>query len=153
MADYGAEAAVMTSSTSAPLEIRRVIAAPTEEVFAAWLDQDGMRQWFSPTGLATVTADFRPGGSFRLVIADENVSIDATGVFRVIAPPQLLVFTWRSRYTGGRDTLVTIRLTSHGPSNTEIDLTHEQLPVDQVRPHTWGWTRILEHLDAYLARK
>ena len=66
----------MTNSTSAPLEIRRVIAAPIEEVFAAWLDQDGMREWFTPSGAATMTADFRPGGSFHLVMSDENVSVE-----------------------------------------------------------------------------
>jgi hypothetical protein len=48
---------------------------------------------------------------------------------------------------------VTIQLTSHGGSNTEIDLTHEHLPVDQAKPHASGWIRILEHLDEYLARK
>jgi uncharacterized protein YndB with AHSA1/START domain len=142
----------MTTSTAAPLEIRRVIAAPIEEVFAAWLDQNGMREWFSPSGAATMTADFRPGGSFHLVMSDENVSVEPTGVFRVIDPPRLLVFTWRSQYTGGRDTLVSVRLTSRGPSDTEVKLTHEQLPVDQIEPHTQGWTRILEHLDAHLGR-
>jgi uncharacterized protein YndB with AHSA1/START domain len=86
MADYGAEAAMMTSGTSTPLEIRRMLAAPIEDVFAAWIDQDGMREWFSPTGVAEVTADFRPGGSFRLGIVDGNVSIDCTGVFRIVDP-------------------------------------------------------------------
>jgi uncharacterized protein YndB with AHSA1/START domain len=134
-----------------PVEVRRIIAAPVAEVFAAWLDPEGMREWFNPFGTATMTADFRPGGSFRLVMSDAEATIEHTGVYREIDPPRMLVFTWRSQNTENRDTLVSIRFFALGEDRTELVLTHELLPLDQVEPHTNGWTQILEHLDAHLA--
>jgi uncharacterized protein YndB with AHSA1/START domain len=113
-----------------PIEVRRVIAAPIDEVFAAWLDADGMREWMSPMGTASMTADFRPGGSFRLVMLHGETSIEHVGVYRVIDPPHRIVFTWKSQYTGQIDTLVTIDLRSLGAEETEIVVTHEMLPAD-----------------------
>ncbi|HTE84512.1 MAG TPA: SRPBCC domain-containing protein [Dehalococcoidia bacterium] len=137
-------------ANAAPIEIRRVIAAPVDDVFAAWVDPASMREWFNPFGRAAMTADFREGGSFRLVMSDEHLSVEHTGVYRVIDPPNRLVFTWRSQYTGNRDTLVSIHLFPLGDDQTELVLTHELLPSDEVEPHTGGWTQILEQLDAYL---
>jgi uncharacterized protein YndB with AHSA1/START domain len=143
----------MTNNPEAPIVIRRVLPAPIEEVFAAWVDVDGIQEWFSPIGTASMTADCRPGGRFRLVMSDESQSIEHTGKYRVVDPPNLLVFTWRSQFTGGRDTLVTVRLTPSGPDRTELELTHELLPTDEVQPHTGGWGTILDRLQAYVQRR
>lgn len=130
--------------------VRRILSAPPEEVFAAWTDPEGMRQWMSPMGSAAMTMDLRVGGEFELVMADEHLEIHHSGVYRDIEPPSLLAFTWRSEYTGGRETLVTVRLTPHGEDQTELVLTHEQLPPDQVKPHGHGWQLIVAKLEAYL---
>jgi uncharacterized protein YndB with AHSA1/START domain len=143
----------MAHSNDTPIVIRRVLPAPIEEVFAAWIDAEGMRDWFSPIGSASMTADCRPGGRFRLVMSDESQSIEHTGEYRVVDPPNLLVFTWRSQFTGGRDTLVTVRLKPAGADSTELELTHELLPMDEVQPHTGGWETILERLQVYVQRR
>jgi uncharacterized protein YndB with AHSA1/START domain len=135
-----------------PIEVRRVIAAPIDEVFAAWLDADGMREWMSPMGTASMTADFRPGGAFRLVMLQGDTSIEHTGVFREIDPPYRLVFTWRSDFTAGRDTLVTVELFVRSAEQTEVVLRHELVPEGKAEPHRDGWTAILGRLAEHLPR-
>jgi uncharacterized protein YndB with AHSA1/START domain len=138
------------SSEEFPIVIRRLLPAPIQEVFAAWTDAAAMTDWFSPFGAASMTADFRPGGRFRLVMTHGSQSIEHTGEYRTVDPPTLLVFTWRSQFTGGRDTLVTIRLTPTNTQETQLELTHELLPIDQVEPHTGGWGQILGRLQKRL---
>ena len=79
-----------------------------------------MAQWMTPAGTASAEVDLRVGGRFRLVMAYEHLRIEHTGEYQVIKPPALLVFTWRSEFTGMRDTLVTVRLTERHSHETEI---------------------------------
>jgi uncharacterized protein YndB with AHSA1/START domain len=127
--------------------VRRVFSAPIDDVFAAWTNPEAVGQWMSPIGTATMTMDFRVGGRFRLVMEHSGTSIEHLGEYRAIEPPELLVFTWRSDYTHG-ETLVTVRLRTLAPDSTELELTHEGLPEDQIESHAGGWGRILERLAA-----
>jgi uncharacterized protein YndB with AHSA1/START domain len=127
-----------------------VLPAPPEEVFAAWTDPDRAKQWMSPVGSATLTLDLRVGGRFRLVMAGEGMEIDHEGEYRAIEPPRLLQFTWRSRFTGDRDTLVTVRFEPHGDGQTEVLLTHEGLTEDEAASHSGGWDQILERLERHV---
>ena len=90
------------------------------------------------------------GGHFRLVMADEHLRIEHTGEYRVIQPPELLVFTWRSEFTGMRDTLVTVQLTERGSRETEIEVTHELATDDEASSHAGGWSQLLARLQAYV---
>ena len=68
----------------------------------------------------------------------------------VIEPPNLLVFTWRSEFTGGRDTVVTLRLTEHEADETDLELTHELRTSDEAASDAEGWSQIVTRLEAYL---
>src|SRR5690242_12592493 len=48
----------------------RIIAAPIDEVFAAFVDQQALLAWLPPTGMTGEFDHFdpRPGGSYRLVL-------------------------------------------------------------------------------------
>jgi len=48
----------------------RVIAAPPERVYAAFVDPDALTAWLAPSGMAARFERFdpRPGGSYRLVL-------------------------------------------------------------------------------------
>src|SRR5688572_19441284 len=48
----------------------RVVAAPLERVYAAFVDPDALRAWLPPQGMAARFERFdpRPGGSYRLVL-------------------------------------------------------------------------------------
>jgi glutathione S-transferase len=143
----------MADDDSATVRVRRVIKAPREAIFAAWTDPASMRHWLAPRSLtvASVKVDLRVGGAYSLVMRMENEDVPHHGVYREIAPPERLAFTWISGGTQQRETLVTIELHEH-PDGTELVLTHERLPTaDQVTRHTTGWTSIVEKLAARLS--
>src|SRR5690348_412006 len=90
--------------------VKRVVRASAADIFAAWTDPAAMAQWMTPAGTAAAEVDLRVGGRFRLVMADEHLRIEHTGEYQVIQPPSLLVFTWRSEFTGMRESLVTVQI-------------------------------------------
>jgi uncharacterized protein YndB with AHSA1/START domain len=104
----------------------------------------------SPVGSAAAEVDLRVGGRFRVVMTGEGRELEHTGEYLEVDPPRRLVFTWRSPYTGEEPSVVTVTLRPRG-EGTELALTHERLPADQVDPHAGGWGRMLERLGDVLA--
>jgi uncharacterized protein YndB with AHSA1/START domain len=140
--------------TGEALVVRRVLSAPRERVFAAWLDPASLAQWMRPGAVsrATVEVDPRVGGKFRIVMHREpgaGGDIEHWGEYLVIDPPGRLSFTWISVYTDLRPSVVTIELAERG-SATELTLTHQRLPANQVDAHRKGWTEIVQKLDVTL---
>jgi uncharacterized protein YndB with AHSA1/START domain len=132
------------------LVVRRVVPAPRERVFAAWLDPASLAQWMTP-GEATeafVEADPRVGGSFRIVMRHGrrgNRDYEHRGEYLAIQPPSLLSFTWISEATDHQPTVVTVELLERG-SDTEVVITHRRLPPTQLDSHRQGWTDVLRKL-------
>jgi uncharacterized protein YndB with AHSA1/START domain len=140
-----------TDDHAEALVVRRLLPAPREQVFAAWLDPAGMGQWMCPgdaTG-ATVEIDPRVGGRFRIVMMHGRGGEEHWGEYLAIDPPALLSFTWLSAYTDLVPTVVTIELVERG-AETELTLTHRRLPAPRVEAHREGWTDIVRKLDAAL---
>jgi uncharacterized protein YndB with AHSA1/START domain len=131
----------------AAVQIERMIPAPIEEVFEAWIDPAAMAHWLSPVGQAVVDADVRVGGKFRLSMVGDGVQIDHEGEYMTIERPRLLSFTWRSPYTGGITTVVRVTLEPHGQA-TRLVLVHERLPDETAESHRGGWASILDRLVA-----
>ena len=130
--------------------IRRVIDAPREEVFNAWLDPELLAKFMRPgeKTIATAEVDARVGGQFRIVMKHNGESADHWGEYLTIDPPSRLSFTWISKHTDLQPTVVTIELRDDGAGGTELTLTHERLPPSQIVAHRNGWTRIVETLSA-----
>lgn len=137
-------------TTDEAVRIERSLPAPIEEVFAAWTDAATMSEWFSPRGEALVEADPRPGGRLRVVMIGDGTRIEHAGRFLEVEPPTRLVFTWRSRFTGERDSRVTIELEPAG-QETRLTLAHELLTPEQAESHAGGWAGILDRLAEVLA--
>lgn len=133
----------------AKVVVRRVIAAPQEVLFNAWLDAASLAAWMRPfdTIESKVTMDPVEGGAFEIVMRMPNGEVPHHGEFVVIDPHKRLVFTWISEHTYGKSSLVTVDFMPSGKS-TEIVLTHEQLPEDKMQAHNGGWTSGLEKLAA-----
>lgn len=96
------------------LTLKRIIEAPRERVYAAWIDAEIMRQWCAPHGF-TIThgeGDIRPGGTWRCCIhSPDGVDLWLGGTYREIVPPERLVFThaWdREDGKPGQETRVTV---------------------------------------------
>ncbi len=134
----------------AAVVVRRTIAAQPEVLFDAWLDPEALAIWMRPgaTPKTVATVDARVGGRYEIVMHLESGStVPHTGVYRTIDRPRRLAFTWLSPHTDKRDTLVTVDFVARG-SNTEIIVTHEQLPENEMSGHEKGWTSALEKLAA-----
>ena len=135
------------------LVVRRHITAPRQRVFDAWLDSEAMAQWMRPGQVthSTVSLDARVGGSFRVQMhGGDGKCFDHRGEYLAIEPPSLLSFTWISRATDYKPTVVTIEFHERG-TGTELVLTHRQLSVKAIEGHRGGWTDAIRVLDETLS--
>ena len=133
---------------TATVTVRRIIPAPAEDLFDAWLDPQALSTWMRPGSIQKTTAklDVRVGGRYEILMESDTDSYPTQGEYRVIDRPRRLVFTWISRGTEHRESLVTVDFIARGES-TEVVVTHEQLPESQRSSHTDGWTSGLLRLD------
>jgi uncharacterized protein YndB with AHSA1/START domain len=139
----------MTGNEEA-IRVERLLAAPIEEVFDALTDAGRMAAWFSPVGRAEVEADAIVGGRLRVVMIDGDVRLEHDGEFLDVRRPTRLSFTWRSRFTDGRPTVVTVEL-SDEDGKTRLVLHHDRLPPEERASHAGGWGAILDRLSAVVA--
>lgn len=141
----------MTPAPAAELVVRRVIGAPRERVFAAWLDPVSLARWMCPGPVTSVDValDPRVGGRFRIVMHKPDGAVEHTGEYLAIEPPARLRFTWISVNTDGRPSEVAIEFLDRGAA-TELVLTHRGLPQRQVEGHRQGWTDIVRKLEETL---
>jgi uncharacterized protein YndB with AHSA1/START domain len=133
---------------TAAVVVRRTISASAEELFDAWLDPQAMAIWMRPNSIQTTvaTVDPRVGGRYEIVMRSATETYPHTGVYRVINRPRQLAFTWISRGTEQRESLVTVDFVARGAA-TEVVVTHEQLTEGAVPSHTDGWTSALARLE------
>jgi glutathione S-transferase len=137
-----------TDEAAPVLVVRRQIAVPRARVFEAWLDSESLAHWMRPGDCTTarVTVDPRVGGRFRIVMeGPTHGAVEHHGEYLVIEPPSLLSFTWISRPTEHKPTVVTIEFHERG-AGTELVLTHRGLPPRAVEGHRKGWTDIVRLL-------
>jgi uncharacterized protein YndB with AHSA1/START domain/ketosteroid isomerase-like protein len=140
--------AELIEETDDKLVLRKLIPASREEVFAAWSDPASIRHWMCPGDTKTAEAqiDFRVGGSFRILMKGGSHDTEHTGEYQAIDPPSKLSFTWISKNTDFKTTLVTIELFERA-DQTELILTHERFPsAERVRQHKGGWSQIADRL-------
>jgi uncharacterized protein YndB with AHSA1/START domain len=137
-----------TDEAAPVLVVRRQIAVPRARVFEAWLDSESLAHWMRPGDCtnARVTVDPRVGGGFRIVMEGPTHGVvEHHGEYLAIEPPSLLSFTWISRPTEHKPTVVTIEFHERG-AGTELVLTHRGLPPKAVEGHRKGWTDIVRLL-------
>jgi uncharacterized protein YndB with AHSA1/START domain len=134
-------------------EVRRHLSASPARVFAAFADAALVSRWLTPSRdvrLDVIEFDFRVGGRYRFAYrVPGRDAMVVTGVYRVIDPPSLLVFSWDiqppDEHAGVRSE-VTISL-SADETGTDLLIRHGQLtaPGAQER-HAIGWTGAVDHL-------
>jgi uncharacterized protein YndB with AHSA1/START domain len=136
-----------------PIRVVKVLPAPPEVVFDAWIDPASLRAWMCPGSVveSIATIDARVGGRFRIVMRDRASEYVHTGEYVEIDRPKHLVFTWMSDGVRGQLTRVTVELQPHGDSATELTLIHEAMPdADARRQHEGGWRQIVDRLAQWL---
>ncbi len=140
------------------LVIKRGFDAPRELVFAAWTDERSAAQWWGPKGFTSVscTMDARVGGAWRRVMrSPDGTEHRARGVYREVAPPERLVFTYAWEDEAGHpthETLVTLTFRDIG-GKTELTLRQELFETVAARDdHRNGWSDCLDRFAAYLTQ-
>jgi uncharacterized protein YndB with AHSA1/START domain len=152
-----------TQPSQITVRVSRVIRAPRERVFEAWVDPDLRRKWWRHgSGLKVCAIDARPGGRYRMtqiggcpeeIQPDVNFEWIMDGEFLEVVRPSRIVFTWNVNHDPPVvNNRVTIEL-REVPGGTEVTLTHEGLPSEQLRDGTDdGWTSLMESMARLLER-
>lgn len=149
----------MKTEAKTSLEIRRVINAPRDRVYAAWTDATQLKEWFGPEKVRTreLIADARVGGEFRWdLINPEGEEMTIRGEFRELKPDKKIVFTWKwddDETWKNHTSIVTVEL-SDRDGGTEVRLVHEKLPSEESRDrHSEGWNSVLDKLEKFFNKE
>ncbi len=140
------------------VEVRRTYNASPEKVFAAWTQPEFLKKWWGVADGYTVPiaeVDLQVGGKYRLGMLPPNGDslVVLTGEYRVIQPPQKLVFTWRFENRGETaESLITLVFLARG-HGTELILTHEYRGTEAMaKEFRMGWEGMFARLEHALAR-
>jgi uncharacterized protein YndB with AHSA1/START domain len=139
------------------LVLRRLFAAPRPLVFAAWTDPAHAAHWWGPKGFVSVACemDVRRGGSWRRVMRSPGGILHrASGVYREIAAPERLVFTYAwedAAGVPGEETLVSVTFVARD-DGTELTLRQTVFATAGARDaHLGGWSSCFDRFAEYLA--
>ena len=138
----------MTTST---VRLHRVILAPAQRVYSAFLDADAMAKWLPPDGFTGKVhqMDARVGGSWRMSFTNftSGSSHSFGGTYLQLDPHQTIRYTSvfdDPNLPGEMQTTVSLRQTAFG---TELNVTQEGIPaVIPVEACYLGWQQSLENL-------
>jgi uncharacterized protein YndB with AHSA1/START domain len=148
---------VLLKPTHHELTVTRDIRAPRERVFAAWTDPRQASIWWAPQDCTPLTCemDVRPGGAWRrtMRVADGSV-VTKHGIYRAVARPEILSFTYTTEYASGEVdpiTLVTVTLEEIA-GGTRVTLRHVNFETQvSSDSHKGGWTSALQRFAAFIA--
>jgi len=145
--------AVQAAADDLVLRLEREFKAPPERVFAAFTDPKLLAQWWGPEGMTCPVCeiDLRVGGRYRTCMRGERDNW-VSGVYREIAPPRRLAFTWAWEENGarGHETIVEIDFAPAG-RNTRIVLTQREFESQTSRDmHGGGWNSTFGKLEKFL---
>jgi uncharacterized protein YndB with AHSA1/START domain len=134
------------------LEIKRILDASPEEVFAAWTDPEKMKKWLSPENLTVKNAksENKVGGEY--VVAMHDAQKDeihmAVGEFKTYEQDRSFSVSWVWKGMEMSETLLSIQLNEVEDGKTEITLTHSGFPVqDAADEHAKGWESTLNNFE------
>lgn len=139
------------------LVIVRDLRAPRERVFLAWTDPRQAVLWWAPQDCTPLSCrmDVRPGGRWhRTMRVPDGGVITKYGVYREVAAPERLVFTYGTEYADGSvdpETLVSVTLVEQG-DGTRLTLRHWAFGSEESRrSHEGGWTSALTRFATFIA--
>ena len=146
---------VVTRPVADELVMTRDIAASRERVFAAWTDVRQASCWWAPHDFTPLSCemDVRPGGAWRRRMrAPDGTVVTKWGVYREVAAPERLVFTYRTESAGVVDPETLVMVTFVDLDNrTRLTLRHTAFESDVARlDHQGGWTGALERLATFI---
>ena len=141
----------MTVATDLKLETSRVINAPREKLFDAWLDPAMLARFMTPMPdmeIPEAKTDGVVGGRFLVVMRAGDQDLPHEGTYKEIDRPNRLAFTWESPMSPIEDSTVTVDF-DEADGGTKVTLSHVRFPSEESRDnHMKGWSHILLSLEA-----
>jgi uncharacterized protein YndB with AHSA1/START domain len=134
--------------TDLTLTASRVIKAPPERVFNAWIDPAMMSKFMVPRPdmqVRDARSDARVGGTFYVMMVGDK-EYPHSGTYKEITPHSRLVFTWETPWSAPESTV----MIDFNPvaGGTEVVLTHIRFLSEQSRDnHAQGWAGMLVNLE------
>ena len=141
--------------------VTRVFDAPRELVWKAWTDPEHFTHWFGAgpytTPLSTISMDVRPGGGWRAsqVSSEDGSEIPFAGVYREVAEPERLVFTFdfSEGEEGSNVEVVTVTLEDLGGGKTKMVVNQAgHLPEEEYEQLKEGYVEFFDRLEKHLER-
>ena len=146
-----------TTLDALELTIERVLRAPRELVFDAWVEPRHLRRWSAPHEfeIPECGGDARPGGTwFAAMRSPAGETLRLEGRYCEVVRPERLVFT--HRWVGGMEgpeTLVTVTFTEV-EGGTLMRFSQTGFAGEAARDgHATGWSQCFERLAACLAEE
>ena len=150
---------VSENKSGISLKLTRLIGAPAERVFNAWLDPALMAKWMGPRDRVkdckVLMIEPRVGGRYQIQMIGPSCTDSSRGdmivggEYREIVPHSRLVFTWTWEHEG-QDTLVSLTFKPVG-NQTELTLLHENFARAESRDsHRHGWDACLDQLAQFV---
>lgn len=142
-----------TASQNLSLNLKRIIRAPRERVFAAFASIEELKNWFGPDAchVKSGAMEFEKDGTYRLrMFTTEYGEADLVGTYREVTPPSRLAFSWEwqgpaEMNWGNMEVEIDFAEVSGG---TEISITHRGLASPEVcEGHRYGWEGSFDKLD------
>lgn len=136
--------------TDLTVNIEKIISAPIEKVFDAWLDPETMSKFMM--GMpdmpeSEVETDACEGGNFTIIMHYRGERLPHTGKYLEISRPDRLVFTWVSHHSVVDNSTVTLNFTKVDDAKTKVSLSHVKFIDEEARSaHEGGWGCVLNNL-------
>lgn len=138
------------------MTLTRIIDAPCETVFRAWVDPKQLAQWWGPKGFANPVCeiDVRPGGKMLIHMqAPDGTVYPMTGRYLEIVEPRRLVFNCETVDLEGNvqiEELAVISFEAIG-SKTRLTVFADAIGVAPIAPSMLsgmetGWAQSLDRL-------
>jgi glutathione S-transferase len=138
-------------STPFELSMTRLIRAPRERVYDAFITEEALRIWQCPRGMrvAELSVDARTGGAWRMVMQSRDGSqFKVGGVYRELQRPDRIAYTWQWEEgpMAGAATLVEVSL-SERDGATLLEMRHSGFGSTTASDaHARGWNGPLNKL-------
>jgi uncharacterized protein YndB with AHSA1/START domain len=134
------------------LHLEKILAAPQDRVFAAFVDAGQLRRWWGPTGFTVqdLRFDAVEGIDYRIAMQPPAGDVfHIHGTFRAVEPPHRLTYTFNYEEPDPDDqeTLVTLTFEStDGGTRVTLDQGPFKTPA-RLGLHRDGWTETLERFE------
>lgn len=136
-----------SATTTYEYTLTRELAAPVENVWAAWTQPEHYAQW-SGAVLPTISLDVRPGGAWRATMAAPDGSeFPLTGTYRDVVENERLEVVMD--LPGGASTVMAVDLTDLG-GRTRIVLSQTCATPEERDMSEQGSGMLLDGLSAYV---